>query len=138
MVHTDDPEFQAEDEYGREADWSNFSKKLEGFVPDSVMRKAAGALKGVMQTEEGVRSVLGEVSREVIDHAREQIDKGKGELVTRVAKEFRDFLEKTDVSSEVKKILTESQDDSSIWRKEIERKQRLHLTSISNGEKSIL
>jgi len=109
MVHADDPDFPGDDDYGREADWTSFSRKLEGLVPDSVMRKAAGAFKGVLQTEEGVRSVLGEVSREVIDHAREQIDKGKGELVTRVAKEFRDFLEKTDVSGEVKKILTEIQ-----------------------------
>ena len=97
------------DEWAREADWSGFSKKLEGFVPDGVVRKAVGAFRGVVQTEEGVRTILGEVSREVVDYAREQIDKGKGELVTRVAKEFRDFLEKTDVSSEVKKILTEIQ-----------------------------
>ena len=109
MVHAEDPEMSEESEYGREVDWTSFSKRLEGFVPDSVMKKAAGALKGVMQTEEGVRTILAEISREVIEHARDQIDKGKGELVGRVAKEFREFLEKTDFAGELKNVLTEMQ-----------------------------
>ena len=109
MVHAEDPEMSEESEYGREVDWTSFSKRLEGFVPDSVMKKAAGAIKGVMQTEEGVRTVLAEISREVIEHARDQIDKGKGELVGRVAKEFREFLEKTDFAGEMKNVLTEMQ-----------------------------
>ena len=94
------------DEWAREADWSGFSKKLEGFVPDGVVRKAVGAFRGVVQTEEGVRTILGEVSREVVDYAREQIDKGKGEVVALMARELREFLEETDVSGEVRKILT--------------------------------
>ena len=109
MVHAEDPEMSEESEYGREVDWTSFSKRLEGFVPDSVMKKAAGAIKGVMQTEEGVRTVLSEISREVIEHARDQIDKGKGELVGRVAKEFREFLEKTDIAGEMKSVLTDMQ-----------------------------
>ena len=94
------------EEWSRDADWAGFSKKLEGFVPDGVVRKAVGAFRGVVQTEEGVRTILGEVSREVVDYAREQIDKGKGEVVAIMARELREFLEETDVSGEIRKILT--------------------------------
>ena len=107
MVQSDESDFELPHDEDRDGEWGAFSKRLEGFVPETVMRKAAGAIKGVIQTEEVVRSVLGEVSKELVVHAREQIEKGKGDLVNLVSREFRDFLEKTDFSGEVRKILTE-------------------------------
>ena len=101
--------YEPTDGTDRDSDWSNLSKKLEGFVPDMMRKTAVGAIKGVLQTEEGVRAILGEVSKEVVSYAREQIDKGKSDLVQIVAREFREFLEHTDLAGEMQKVLTQVQ-----------------------------
>ena len=95
---------KAPDEWAREADWSGFSKKLEGFVPDGVVRKAVGAPRGGSNRGGVVRFSARFPERSwTTPVSRSTRGKGSGRPDgTRT----QEFLEETDVSGEVRKILT--------------------------------
>jgi len=88
------------------SDWGRFSKRLvEGIVPDVMRKTAAGALNTFLETEEGVRALLGVVSKEAVGYAREQIDRSRTEIVGLIKREMHEFLARVDVQKELEKIL---------------------------------
>ena len=88
------------------ADWATFSRRLvDGLLPDMMRKSASGALNTFLQTEEGVRTLLGAVSRELLHYARDQVDKSKAEIVTLVTRELREHLARIDLGDELERIL---------------------------------
>jgi len=88
------------------SDWGRFSKRLvEGIVPDVMRKTAAGALNTFLETEEGVRAILGVVSKEAVGYAREQIDRSRTEIVGLIKREMHEFLARVDVQKELEKVL---------------------------------
>ncbi|GMV43705.1 MAG: hypothetical protein AMXMBFR64_54210 [Myxococcales bacterium] len=95
------------DDDAREPDWFNLSRKLEGFVPDVVRRAVVTGVRSFLQTEEGLRSVLGAmVPKEAIHYIAQQLDSSKNDVLRVVSRELRDFLGQIDLGGEVQKILT--------------------------------
>lgn len=94
-------------EEGREYDWSHLSKRLEGFVPDAVRRAVVTGVRSFLQTEEGLRSLLGAiVPKEAVSYVAQQLDASKNDVLRIVSRELREFLEHIDLGGEVQKILT--------------------------------
>ena len=91
-----------------------------------MMRKtASGALSTVMMTEEVVRTVLGAASRELLQYAREQVDKGKADIVALVTRELQEHLREMDLAEEVERILQ---------RMDVEVSATVRFVSRENGE----
>jgi hypothetical protein len=87
-------------------DGGGFSRRfVEGILPDMMRKTASGALSTVMMTEEVVRTVLGAASRELLQYAREQVDKGKADIVALVTRELQEHLRDMDISEEMERIL---------------------------------
>jgi hypothetical protein len=88
------------------SDWGRFSKRLvEGIVPDVMRKTAASALNTFLETEEGVRAILGVVSKEAVGYARDQIDRSRTEIVGLIKREMHEFLARVDVQKELEKVL---------------------------------
>jgi hypothetical protein len=91
----------------REYDWSNLSKRLEGFVPDIVRRAVVTGVRSFLQTEEGLRSLVGAmIPKEALGYVAQQLDQSKNEVLRVVSRELRDFLSHVDLGGEIQKILT--------------------------------
>lgn len=91
----------------KDPDWFNLSKKLEGFVPDVVRRAVVTGVRSFLQTEEGLRSVLGAmVPKEAVTYIAQQLDSSKNDVLRIVSRELREFLQHIDLGGEVQKILT--------------------------------
>lgn len=92
---------------GREYDWSHLSKRLEGFVPDAVRRAVVTGVRSFLQTEEGLRSLLGAiVPKEALNYVAQQLDSSKNDVLRIVSRELREFLSHIDLGGEIQKILT--------------------------------
>ncbi len=88
-------------------DWSRLGRVLEGYFPDVIRRAVAGGIRSFLQSEEGIRTLLGAaVPREMVNLAADQVERAKSEIVRRVGEEFRSFLERTDLTTEVQRLLT--------------------------------
>ena len=96
-----------QDEPGREYDWTHFSRRLEGFVPDVVRRAVVTGVKSFLQTEEGLRSLVGAmIPKEALSYVAQQLDSSKNDVLRIVSRELRDFLRHIDLGGEIQKILT--------------------------------
>ena len=83
-------------------------KRIEKLLPELV-KKILEA--GVSRSGDALRGVGGMVSdmklpKEIAGYIFEQIDETKNGMLRIVAKEFRDFLEHTELAEELRKVLT--------------------------------
>ena len=107
-------------------DGGGFSRRLvEGLLPEMMRKTASGALSTVMMTEEVVRTVLGAASRELLQYAREQVDKGKADIVALVTRELQEHLREMDLAEEMERILQ---------RMDVEVSATVRFVSRENGE----
>ena len=83
-------------------------KRIEKLLPELVKRMLEA---GVSRSEDAIRGIGGMVSdmrlpKEIAGYIFEQIDETKNGMLRIVAKEFRDFLEHTELADELRKVLT--------------------------------
>jgi hypothetical protein len=83
-------------------------KRIEKLLPELVKKMLEA---GVSRSEDAIRGIGGIVSdmrlpKEIAGYVFEQIDETKNGMLRIVAKEFRDFLEHTELAEELRKVLT--------------------------------
>jgi hypothetical protein len=102
-------EFPPEDEEGEHSDDEGQQRRrVERVLRDTIRRgleKGLGTLRG---TDHAIRDLVSDVKlpKEVVSYLFSQVDDTKSAVVRGVAREFRDFLEATDLAAEMQKALT--------------------------------
>ena len=83
-------------------------RRLERILPDLLKRGIEAGIAGFGRSDEAIRALLGDrkITKELTHVLLSQIDETKNGLFRAVAHEVRDFLEATDIASEIKKALT--------------------------------
>ncbi len=87
-------------------------RSLEGFIRDTLRRAIEkGVQKGagtISRADSAIRGVVDEVKlpREIVGYLFSQVDDTKNALVRGVAHEIRDFLDATDLATELRRALT--------------------------------
>lgn len=87
-------------------------KRLEHVVRDTIRRGLERSIEAGIgtfsKTDGAIRDLVGDVKlpREVAGYVFSQIDESKNIVVRAVAKEVRDFLDATDIASELQRALT--------------------------------
>lgn len=86
---------------------SNGPDRAGGFVPDFVRRMAIAGLGAVFMTEEGLRSLAGQLKlpKELLGYIVQQADKTKGEVGRVLSEEIRRFLQSETLRNEFVKLL---------------------------------
>ena len=79
--------------------------RIEKILPE-LIRKALEAGLGTLSKTDDVVRAMGGVPKEIASYLFEQIDETKNGMLRIVAKEFRDFLEHTELADELRKVLT--------------------------------
>jgi hypothetical protein len=102
-------EFPPEDEDGEHSDDEGQQRRrVERVLRDTIRRgleKGLGTLRG---TDHAIRDLVSDVKlpKEVVSYLFSQVDDTKSAVVRGVAREFREFLEATDLAAEMQKALT--------------------------------
>ncbi|MFW6050522.1 MAG: hypothetical protein ACODAU_05075 [Myxococcota bacterium] len=96
---------------GEEGEPVDPRRRMERLVRETVRRAVERGVEAglgtISRSQEAIRGVIGsEVPREVVHYIFGQIDETKNALVRGVAREVRDFLEATDMASELERALT--------------------------------
>jgi hypothetical protein len=88
-----------------------FRRRLEGAIPELIRRAVELGLEKAQEAPEAVKQIVADhkLPREVAGYIFSQIDETKNGMLRVVAKEIRDFLDKTNVSRELEKVLTSVQ-----------------------------
>lgn len=88
-------------------------RRLERILPQVLKRAIEKGLETGFETistsGDALRGVMGEggkVPKEIVSYIFSQVDETKNAMVRVVAHEIRDFLEATDLSTEMRKVLT--------------------------------
>ncbi|NMB75125.1 MAG: hypothetical protein GYA21_08340 [Myxococcales bacterium] len=83
---------------------------FERIVPDGIKRAVLAGVGTLFMSEEGIRSVLGDLKlpKEVAQFILNQAAKTKDELFRALAHEVREFLESARLSEELKRLLSET------------------------------
>ena len=89
-------------------DPSDDVKKLSGLVPDIVRRAVLTGVGALFMTEEGLRSLVGEMKlpKDALAFLLAQADKTRSEVARVVTSEVRRFLESETLRREMWKLLT--------------------------------
>lgn len=82
--------------------------RLERIVPEIVKRILEAGIEKISEGPENVRKVVGELKlpKEALHAVLSQLDEGKSGLYRVVAREVRDFLERTNFADELTRALT--------------------------------
>jgi hypothetical protein len=83
-------------------------RRLDSVIPDLLKRAVEIGVEKATEAPDNFKELVGgmKLPREMAHHLLAQIEETKSVLVGVVAKEVREFLENTNISSEMKKILT--------------------------------
>lgn len=82
-------------------------RRLERLVRDAVKKGLEAGLGTISKTDEALRGMADvKLPKEVVGFIFSQVDETKNVLVRVVAKEVREFLEATDIATELKRALT--------------------------------
>jgi hypothetical protein len=83
-------------------------KRLEGVIPELLKRAIEIGVDRAQDAPESLKHFVGELKlpKEIVSYMLQQVDETKNGLFRVVANEIRDFLEHTNISSEMKKMLT--------------------------------
>ena len=80
---------------------------VEGFIPELVRKAVERSVQTLLQSEEGMRSVVSALMpREVLSNVVQQLDGAKRDAVAAVGREMQTFLQNLNVGEELTKILT--------------------------------
>lgn len=82
---------------------------FEWAIPEGIKRKLEQGLDTLTRGDRGkLREIVGEMRlpREVTNFILSQVDETKGAVLRLVGREFRDFLEKTNLADELSRMLT--------------------------------
>jgi hypothetical protein len=82
--------------------------RLDRIVPEIVKRILEAGIEKISEGPENVRKVVGELKlpKEALHAVLSQLDEGKSGLYRVVAREVRDFLERTNFADELTRALT--------------------------------
>jgi hypothetical protein len=83
-------------------------RRLEWALPDLLKRGILAGIGALFMTEDGVRSILGELKlpKEAAQFVINQVGKTKEDLFRMIASEIRGFLDSTNISEELRRALT--------------------------------
>lgn len=86
-------------------------RRMERLVRETIRRAVEKGVEAglgtISRSEKAIRGVVGgEIPREVVQYIFTQIDETKNGLVRGVAREVRDFLDATDLATELERALT--------------------------------
>ena len=83
-------------------------KNIERIIRDAIRRLVETGLEKITEGPESLRSFVADIKlpKEIGGYIFSQIDETKNALVRVVAREVREFLEATDIASELRKALT--------------------------------
>jgi hypothetical protein len=83
-------------------------RRLEGVIPEILKRAIEIGVDKAQSSPESLKHFVGELKlpKEIVTYILQQVDETKNGLFRVVANEIRDFLEHTNISSEMKKMLT--------------------------------
>jgi hypothetical protein len=83
-------------------------RRLDSVIPELIKRAVELGVEKAAEAPDNLKEFVGgmKVPREVAHYLLSQIEETKNGLFRVVAKEIRDFLEHTNVASEMQKILT--------------------------------
>ena len=86
-------------------------KRLEGVIPELIKRAVVAGVERASDAPESLKHFVGDLKlpKEIASYIFSQIDETKNGLFRVVAKEMRDFLEHTNIASEMQKMLTSLQ-----------------------------
>lgn len=81
---------------------------VEGVIPEIIKRAIELGVEKARESPDSLKQLVGDmkVPKEIASYLLSQIDETKNGLFRVVAKEIRDFLEQTNFTGEVQKILT--------------------------------
>ncbi len=81
-----------------------------GAITDFIKRALVAGIGVLFMTEEGIRSLLGELKlpKEAVQFVVGQVAKTKEDLFRVLAKELRAFLESADISGQLRKLLSQT------------------------------
>jgi hypothetical protein len=103
MSDTDPPESAT----GQAAGQSR-RKRLEGVIPELLKRAIEIGVDRAQDAPESLKHFVGDLKlpKEIVSYMLQQVDETKNGLFRVVANEIREFLEHTNISGEMKKMLT--------------------------------
>ena len=83
-------------------------RRLEGVIPELLKRAIEIGVDKAQDAPESLKHFVGDLKlpKEIVTVILQQVDETKNGLFRVVAKEIRDFLEHTNISSEMQKMLT--------------------------------
>jgi hypothetical protein len=83
-------------------------RRLEGVIPDLLKRAIEIGVDKAQDAPDTLKHFVGEMKlpKEIANYILQQVDETKNGLFRVVAKEMRDFLEHTNISGEMQKMLT--------------------------------
>jgi len=83
-------------------------RRLDSVIPELIKRAVEIGVEKAVEAPDNLKEFVGgmKLPREVAHYLLSQVEETKNGLFRVVAKEIRDFLEHTNVSSEMRKILT--------------------------------
>jgi hypothetical protein len=86
----------------------NKRRRLEGVIPELLKRAIEIGVDRASDAPESLKHFVGELKlpKEIVSYMLQQIDETKNGLFRVVATEIRDFLEHSNLSGEMKKMLT--------------------------------
>ena len=86
----------------------SFRRRLEGAIPELIKRAVELGVEKAHEAPDAVKQLVGDLKlpKEVVGYIFSQVDDTKNGLFRIFAKEMRDFLEHTNISGEMQKLLT--------------------------------
>lgn len=86
-------------------------KRLEGVIPELIKRAVVAGVERATEAPDTIKHFVGDLKlpKELAGYIFSQVDETKNGLFRVVAKEMRDFLEQTNIATEMQKILTSLQ-----------------------------
>lgn len=94
-----------------ENDGESRRKRLEGVIPELIKRAVVAGVERATEAPDSLKHFVGDLKlpKEIASYIFSQIDETKNGLFRVVAKEMRDFLEHTNIATEMQKMLTSLQ-----------------------------
>jgi hypothetical protein len=85
-----------------------FRRRLEGIIPELIKRAVEVGVEKAHEAPDAVKQMVGDLKlpKELAGYLFSQVDETKNGLFRIFAKEMRDFLEHTNISGEMQKLLT--------------------------------
>ncbi len=87
---------------------SENERQREREEDSSILKKLVGTGRDLLQNEEVIRQLLPDLSlpKEVVKYVMKSTDKARTEIVRIVGAEFKEFLDKINVTDEILKVLS--------------------------------